>query len=1448
METLYGLKRKKTNRWLKLLLLLFVAVGFGITNLNAQTKAIKVADNQQLLQAMENPSVQSYVVEGGYYDALKRYVNSGTTFFKKADGNGNRDTDCQYYIEPNDYCFDTVTDGWSYGTAVAGTNDPNFCSCCPPADTGTWTVSYKPFGSTVEFLEDPFNHNQVMDFRVDMPGIYTLMYQWPYPYNTTGVYGSYSFYGPYSVVLTAEDVCEVDGLQTTVHFEYTTAFSNEGVTWTWTLDGLPYYDGPPIGNYPPADTTYITDFILEVGYCGLHTLSVTLDPLICDAITETLVIDFSCEPNANAGPDAYVCYDNCYALHGSTGLYYTWSTNYLYTWVQISGPEDLTFGDVNDTTTDVCRPDRLDPDVCPYGVYKIALDVVNGECDDKDTMLLTFYEQPTANAGPDTSYCADTCFNLAAVPYIYCGESGVNYWSHTWWELVSSPLDSEVVFDTANDSANVCVIGDPCAYGTYVFVWNELNVKVVNINGTPDTLWSESHCFASDTVSITIFEQPVANAGADYSECVNLANSPFCYDMTGTMDYCYTMQGVWTKSCAPGEVVFDSIGDPASEICFTEPGRYIFIWTAYNDECIDADTVLFDLLEEPTAFAEDDTLIAACNDTCIDLGLAGIQKYGYFGVEGVISVDNDCPNFWDMAHWFYVDGPLAGYSDPTTVTFADDTDPATDMCVSYYGAYTVGWVELNQPPDKDYYCSDTVLVFVEFFETPVPFAGDDSTFCGNCYTLQGLPDAYHAYPPTPNQHGDDYYYWEVLPYDAATGFNFCTAIIADFEADTTTVCIPDVGECYGTYGFVLHQSNDSSCFGTDTVYITFGQKPGPVALCFWNEPNDCGPWDGLDFNYDGCLQPNEVLEVCAEGWSHFYFGCDNCLPGFNWFDAAFYGWTFEWSVIAPAGTMVDSQAGWYDFEDGEWNRPWLDIYWGECCDTARIYLTITTPEDCETTLEYKAYVYHKPCIDIVGPEVAEVEMVSEYCNNCPPNPCLLYTWTAEHCGEIVSGQGTECIDVLWTDYNINGGWGEITLTVFDTCTGCCNYDEMLVKIWPTNTLGDATLSGHVYYHNDAETPLNGVEIQLWNSGIPVQVDTSFNDIEGGNGMGYYEFPGINGTTNFGITASYDAPWYTANATDALAVELKVINALPGGFLYDVLVGEAMDVNNTNTISATDALWIKQRAINMVNYFPAGDWVFNPGMISSAGTLDIYTLNAGDANRSNIPASMKETPAIALVTDGTMNVVTGQEFELPIRIADANQFNAITLYLGYNSALIEVIDVTSIEGMLDNISNGNVSIAWSSVNPMVLAANDVVVTLKVKAISPFTAAESLFSIGLGSEFADASASVIEPVTLKTFGITTEPAAEDYFLSANRPNPFSNSTFIEYTMPETGKVKLSVLDMLGQEIAVIVNATQTAGSYTIEFSAAGLATGVYIYKITVDGETRDFISTQRMVISH
>jgi hypothetical protein len=608
-----------------------------------------------------------------------------------------------------------------------------------------------------------------------------------------------------------------------------------------------------------------------------------------------------------------------------------------------------------------------------------------------------------------------------------------------------------------------------------------------------------------------------------------------------------------------------------------------------------------------------------------------------------------------------------------------------------------------------------------------------------------------------------------------------------------------------------------------------------------------------------------VIYVCAEGCTEFSIQPFICEFGYNPFDPqylnVFGGWTFEWSVTGPAGMSYTATPGYYDWQDGNWHMPYLEVCWGECCDTARVYLTITTP-DCEITYEYKVFVHHKPCIDLVGPEVSEVGLVTTYCNDCPDydTDCLLYTWTAEHCGEIISGQGTECIEVLWTDYNVNGGWGRITLSVLDTCTGCCNYEEMMVKIYPTGTIGDDTISGYVTYLNAQNTPLNGVEIQLWNAGIPVHSTTSFNDIEGDNGMGYFEFPNMNGTTVFDVTVSHTGTWGNgilpgANATDALAVELRTISQLPNTFLLNGLVEAAMNVNGsttpvlTNGISSTDALWIKQRAIGMVNNFPVGNWVIDPALTVSGTTNPnaVELLNAGDANRSNIPNSMKETPAVNLITDGVLNVNAGEVFELPIRIANAAQLGAITLNIAANNNL-QIVDVVPMEGMLSNVSNNNVSIAWSNVNPMFLAENGTVVTLKVKATGDVSTADMLIRVENGSEFADATANVIAPVTLKTYGITTSPAASDYFLSANRPNPFSTSTFISYTLPETGKVKLSVLDMLGQEIAVVVEATQTAGSYEVEFSAAGLATGVYVYKITVDGETRDFISTERMVISH
>lgn len=71
--------------------------------------------------------------------------------------------------------------------------------------------------------------------------------------------------------------------------------------------------------------------------------------------------------------------------------------------------------------------------------------------------------------------------------------------------------------------------------------------------------------------------------------------------------------------------------------------------------------------------------------------------------------------------------------------------------------------------------------------------------------------------------------------------------------------------------------------------------------------------------------------------------------------------------------------------------------------------------------------------------------------------------------------------------------------------------------------------------------------------------------------------------------------------------------------------------------------------------------------------------------------------------------------------------------------------------------------------------------------------------------------------------------------NYPNPFNPSTMINYSIKDEGFVKLIIYDVLGREIAVLVNEKKETGSYSVEFNAFQLPSGVYIYTLQVNGYT-------------
>jgi hypothetical protein len=87
---------------------------------------------------------------------------------------------------------------------------------------------------------------------------------------------------------------------------------------------------------------------------------------------------------------------------------------------------------------------------------------------------------------------------------------------------------------------------------------------------------------------------------------------------------------------------------------------------------------------------------------------------------------------------------------------------------------------------------------------------------------------------------------------------------------------------------------------------------------------------------------------------------------------------------------------------------------------------------------------------------------------------------------------------------------------------------------------------------------------------------------------------------------------------------------------------------------------------------------------------------------------------------------------------------------------------------------------------------------------------------------------------------------FSLSQNYPNPFNPSTKINFTIPQSGYVTLKIYDMVGREVATLVNGNKNEGIYSIDFSAAivarELSSGIYIYQL----KEGNFIQTRKMVL--
>jgi hypothetical protein len=90
--------------------------------------------------------------------------------------------------------------------------------------------------------------------------------------------------------------------------------------------------------------------------------------------------------------------------------------------------------------------------------------------------------------------------------------------------------------------------------------------------------------------------------------------------------------------------------------------------------------------------------------------------------------------------------------------------------------------------------------------------------------------------------------------------------------------------------------------------------------------------------------------------------------------------------------------------------------------------------------------------------------------------------------------------------------------------------------------------------------------------------------------------------------------------------------------------------------------------------------------------------------------------------------------------------------------------------------------------------------------------------------------------------------DFELSQNYPNPFNPSTTIRYAVPNESKVSISVFNLLGQEVATLVNDVKAAGYHEVVFNASDLSSGVYLYRISAVSSvgSKEFTSTKKFIL--
>jgi len=280
------------------------------------------------------------------------------------------------------------------------------------------------------------------------------------------------------------------------------------------------------------------------------------------------------------------------------------------------------------------------------------------------------------------------------------------------------------------------------------------------------------------------------------------------------------------------------------------------------------------------------------------------------------------------------------------------------------------------------------------------------------------------------------------------------------------------------------------------------------------------------------------------------------------------------------------------------------------------------------------------------------------------------------------------------------------------------------------------------------------------------------------------------------------------------------------------------------------------------------------LATAGGTIYVYDTNGGLVIQKNVGAGFVASPVIADINqDGdpkliaatvtgeifcidavtmniTWNIPTGQQIYSSPAIADIDGDNYLDMIFGGQAGFI--LPLTREGGLVDSLTMANIEpfdswiISSAAIGDIDKDGKLDLVTAsmdnKVKAFSlPGTTTNSrVWWSSFGNDLRNTRVSD----SLTSVGVhnTSSLTADKYSLNQNYPNPFNPTTKISFSIAKNDFVSIKIFDMLGKQVAELVNADLKAGVYEYTFDGSNLSSGNYFYQI----KTNNFVETKRMAL--